>query len=176
MIDGMKRKWGQILSGIQLWLSNLGQADILISLFTFDTKAYNIISYKTPEELNNILKGGLEINGSRMVSLTTSFDTVIEIIGKENSSSKVDKDWLHYEILMTVENPQYTSDSLNNFIDFKKSSGITFFFNTIAQVERVFEITKIATALDGVHYSIKRGVNFSSAFNEALERDPFKEA
>jgi len=170
----MKRRWGQVISGIQSWLSTLSGPEVLVSFFTYDTTAHNVIVYRTPEELSNLINQGLEVSSGAYVSLPIVFETTEDIIGGKNVPVQIDSEWLHYEVLMTVSDFEYPTEALHEFALFKKDRGINYFLNAITQLGRNDEMTKVVTSLEGVHYSIKRGANFTTAFTEALERDPFK--
>lgn len=170
----MKRKWGQVISGIQSWLTTLSGPHVLVSFFTYDSTAHNLIKYKTPEELGNLLNQGLEVSGGSYVSIPVAFKTTADIIGGKDVPAEVDSEWLHYQVLMTVNDFEYPNDALNEFTMLKKGKDLTYFINAITQLGRNDEITKVVTTLEGVHYSIKRGTNFTTAFIEALEKDPFK--
>eukprot|EP00826_Nyctotherus_ovalis_P048205 TRINITY_DN564_c0_g1_i3.p1 TRINITY_DN564_c0_g1~~TRINITY_DN564_c0_g1_i3.p1 ORF type:complete len:111 (+),score=52.04 TRINITY_DN564_c0_g1_i3:25-333(+) len=78
------------------------------------------------------------------------------------------------QVLMTVTDFEYPGETVSNFVAFRKLKDLSFFFNAVTQLGRNAEMTKVATALDGVHYSVRKGANFTTAFIEALERDPFK--
>lgn len=170
----MKRKWGQVISGVQSWLSTLNGPEVLVSFFMYDSQPRNVIVYKTPEEMGSLLSQGLEVPGSVYVSLPVVFKAITDIIERRDAPGYVDAEWLHYAIVMTVTDFDYPGEAVSSFAAFRKLKELNLFFNAITQLGRNAEMTKVATALDGVHYSIRKGANFTTAFIEAMERDPFK--
>lgn len=168
----MKQRWGQVINGIVSWLAKMKDKEVLVSIFTYDTSVHMGPLYKTPSELTEILNKGIEASGNENVSLGAAIEALGKVINAEEGISKGALNWLHYAILVTGEDSNYPDKQLGEFLEFKKKNGINFFFNAVSQIERTFEMTKLATTLEGVHYSVRRGSDFGKAISEALERDP----
>jgi len=170
----MKKRWGSVMAGLQSWTNKLKDGNILISLFTFDSTFHTGPICKSPSEFADLLAKGIEIRGANEVSLSAAIDTFADIIKNPEVANNSALGYLQYGAILIGENTKYPDDSLSKFLDFKKREGISFFFNISSQVETTYELTRVATALEGVHYSIRKGADLGLAFAEALERDPLK--
>jgi len=170
--SSMKRKWGQIISGIQNWLRSISSDNVLVSLFTYDSTAKIQALYKKPRDLNSIIDKGIEADGGSKVDLSVALKTYPEVISAEEGHSAIG--WLHYGFLFACQDSPYPHEALEQFIEVKGANSINFFLNALTQIERTFEITKIVSALEGVHYSVRKGADYGKSLMEALTRDPTK--
>jgi len=170
----MKRRWGSVIAGLQSWTNRLKDGNILISLFTFDSTSHIGHICKSPSEFAGLLAKGIEIRGASEVFLSTAIDTFADIINNSEVAKNSTLNYLHYGAILIGEKTKYPDDSVSKFLEFKKREAINFFFNISSQVEGSHELSRLATALEGIHYSIRKGADLGLAFAEALERDPFK--
>lgn len=167
----MKRRWGQVVAGIQNWLRSISSDNVLVSLFTYDSVAHVEALYKHPRDLNSLVDKGIEAKGGA-VNLSAALSTFPTVIAADEGRDK--SDWLHYGFIFACEDSPYSQDAVNELVQFKETKVDKFFFNVLSQVERTFEMTRVATALDGVHYSVRKGADFGKSLAEALTRDPAK--
>ena len=168
----MKRKWGQVTVGIKNWLQTLSDKNAFVTIFTYDTNLHMGSICKTPSESISIIEKEIEVNGEEKVLLETAikgFETILESPEAENV---IGNDWLNYGVILTCEDSPYPQDAVSLFVEYKNSRLINFFFNGMSQIARTFEMTRLATALEGVHYSIKKTADLGRAITEGLERDP----
>ena len=168
----MKRRWGQITTGIKDWLNKVKDDNILVSLFTFDSTSYKGPMYNTPSELLGALNEGIEANGGDNVLTSVGLDTFVEIMQSEQRVSKGTLNWLHYGAMLIGEDSEYPDKAINSLIEFKREKNIKFFFNVVSEVKKKIKLTTLATALEGVHYSLRNKADIGKGFAEALERDP----
>lgn len=171
--SSMKRKWGQTLSGIQNWLRSISSDNVLVSLFTYDTSARVAAVYRKPTDMNSIIDKGVEANGGNTVDLAVALSTFPEIVNAEEGRDKISPDWLHYCVIFACQDSPYPQNAVDELVKFKETNG-NLFFSALTQVDRTFEMTKIATALEGVHHSIRKNADYGKSFVEALTRDPTK--
>eukprot|EP00826_Nyctotherus_ovalis_P030022 TRINITY_DN2382_c0_g3_i1.p1 TRINITY_DN2382_c0_g3~~TRINITY_DN2382_c0_g3_i1.p1 ORF type:complete len:426 (+),score=145.50 TRINITY_DN2382_c0_g3_i1:159-1436(+) len=170
----MKKRWGLVISGLKSWVKNLHNGNVLISLFTFDSTFHLGPVCKSPSEFAEILSKGIEIRGGSEVSLSPAIETFADIIKSPDVTKNNALNFLHYGAILIGEEPKYPDSAVSKFLEFKKREGINFFFDVVSQVEVGHDLTKLATALEGVHYSVRKGGDLGLAFAEALERDPLK--
>lgn len=168
----MKRKWGQVITGIQNWLRSISSDNVLVSLFTYDSTAKIQALYRKPRDLNSMIDKGIEVNGGSEVDLAIALKTYPDIINADEGQSAVG--WLHYGFLFAYQDSPYPHEALDQFVKVKEANSINFFFNALTQIERTFGMTKIVNALEGVHYSVRKGADYGKSFTEALTRDPTK--
>jgi multisubunit Na+/H+ antiporter MnhB subunit len=170
----MKRRWGSVIAGLQAWTKKLKDGDILISLFTFDSTFHIGPVCKSPSEFAELLAKGIEIRGATEVSLSAAIDTFADVIKNPEVAKNNALNYLQYGAILVGENTKYPDASLGKFLEFKKKEGVNFFFNITSHLDSAYEFTRLATALEGIHYSIRKGADLGLAFAEALERDPLK--
>jgi len=118
----MKKRWREVKYGLKQWLSTLNK-EILVSLFTFDSELDNIIVYKTPNQLIDEIDKELEANGNSDVSWPLVFKATKEILKKSNKPSNVDLEWVNYGMVFMIENVEYLTDVMTDFIGFKEDMG-----------------------------------------------------
>lgn len=170
----MKKRWGSIIAGLQEWVKKLQDGKILISLFTFDSTFHLGPICKTPSEFADLLAKGIEIRGANEISLSAALDTFADIIKSPEVAKKGALNYLHYCAMLIGENTKYPEASLTKFLEFKKRQGVNFFFDIVSQVGNGSDLNKMASILEGVHYSIRKEGDMGLAFVETLERDPLK--
>jgi len=169
----MKKRWREVKYGLKQWLSTLNK-EILVSLFTFNSELDNIIVYKTPNQLIAEIDKELEPNGNSDVSWPLIFKATKDILVKPEKPSNVDLKWVNYGMVFMIENVEYLTDVMTDFIGFKEDHGFKYFFNALTTKENSNEVVKIASVLNGACYYTKPETDYSKAFMQALEFNPFK--
>ena len=170
----MKKRWREVKCGLKQWLSTLNK-EILVSLFTFDSEIDNLLAYKTPKDLIKEIDKELEANGNSDVSWPLIFKATKEILRKSHKPANVDSKWLNYGMAFIGENVEYLNDVMTDFIMFKEDHKFKYFFNALTTKENSNEMVKIASVLNGICYYTKPDVDYSNAFIQALELNPFKD-
>ena len=144
--------------------------DNKISIFCFDNELYNGMFYKTPQEIISEIAEGFEGYYSKDVQFGIPFSELKAIICYEDCLSKY-KDWLHCEMLITIEDPSNFNEDVNDFIKFKNEKDLKFLFIGIQQ-EPGTNMSIIAAKLDGVSYQFAKNQQINLVIYEALNSDP----
>jgi hypothetical protein len=124
---------------------------------------------KTPEEFSDAIDYGIEASGGETVSLDIPLSNYGNVI--KEGAEKATEDWLQYAVLVTTQDSQYPDTGISNLQNFIKDYMGEFNFTIISQASRMYRLNRLATSLNGDHYSVKVGSDLTPAFVEALNKE-----